>query len=548
MVALLALPAPGLAQAPPGDPPEASSPAPQGAQPPTRQAAIEQEQAAKVPTLHPYVPNKAERIFERIDTILAGRHAAVAPVLRERLLGRRLHAGRRPRQLRERLQPHRRRAAATRSRATSASRSSSSRRGCSTAAASCRCSAAGARRRRSASTGSARTRRRTTARTTSFQQPYGSALFTLFPTRRILMLRGGVECHAVDAGARARAPFPSVETRLHAGDAARPRRRGRPICTRRARSASTGARRPATRAAAASSASRCTTTTTATSAFGFQQVDYEAIQHVPILREAWVLSFRGARPDRVPRRTASRSRSSCCRRSAAARRCAATAAGASATGTACCCRRSGASWSTATSTLAFFYDAGKVAARDVGSRPRRTEGRLRLRRPLPRPVRDAAARRAGQEPRRAAPRRLRVVRRVLRSASCRHPSLHVTSRAALALLRCPSRAIGLFAAARRRRSARASIRTIRSRASPSRRTRRRPQPYDQSQMYELIYNLFVTSGYKPQRPAREEHQHDRRGAGLELVHQPHRHQADHDRGARRAARTSARRPTRRSGC
>ena len=28
-------------------------------------------------------------------------------------------------------------------------------------------------------------------------------------------------------------------------------------------------------------------------AFGFTQVDYEAIQHVPLLREAWVLSFRG---------------------------------------------------------------------------------------------------------------------------------------------------------------------------------------------------------------------------------------------------------------
>jgi hypothetical protein len=30
------------------------------------------------------------------------------------------------------------------------------------------------------------------------------------------------------------------------------------------------------------------------SAYGFNQVDYEAIQHVPILRETWVLSFRGA--------------------------------------------------------------------------------------------------------------------------------------------------------------------------------------------------------------------------------------------------------------
>ena len=28
-------------------------------------------------------------------------------------------------------------------------------------------------------------------------------------------------------------------------------------------------------------------------AFGFTQVDYEAIQHMPLLRDTWVLSFRG---------------------------------------------------------------------------------------------------------------------------------------------------------------------------------------------------------------------------------------------------------------
>jgi outer membrane protein assembly factor BamA len=28
--------------------------------------------------------------------------------------------------------------------------------------------------------------------------------------------------------------------------------------------------------------------------YGFKQIDYEAIHHVPLLREAWVLSFRGA--------------------------------------------------------------------------------------------------------------------------------------------------------------------------------------------------------------------------------------------------------------
>ncbi len=32
-------------------------------------------------------------------------------------------------------------------------------------------------------------------------------------------------------------------------------------------------------------------------AFGFQQVDYELIQHLPVLREAWVFSFRALRQD-----------------------------------------------------------------------------------------------------------------------------------------------------------------------------------------------------------------------------------------------------------
>jgi len=37
-----------------------------------RQAAIEQEQASKAGQLHPYVPNKGEAIFEKVDTILQG--------------------------------------------------------------------------------------------------------------------------------------------------------------------------------------------------------------------------------------------------------------------------------------------------------------------------------------------------------------------------------------------------------------------------------------------------------------------------------------------
>ena len=51
------------------------------------------------------------------------------------------------------------------------------------------------------------------------------------------------------------------------------------------------------------------------------------------------------------------------------------------------------------------------------------------------------------------------------------------------------------------------------------------QPYDIKSIYEMTYNLFVTAGSQAVGRAREEHQHDRRGAGLELVHQPDRHHA-----------------------
>src|SRR5262245_29747079 len=67
VVLAVAFTAPVAAQAPPGEEPEQ-----QAAQPTSRQGAIEQEQAAKVPTLHPYIPNKAEQIFERFDAIIEG--------------------------------------------------------------------------------------------------------------------------------------------------------------------------------------------------------------------------------------------------------------------------------------------------------------------------------------------------------------------------------------------------------------------------------------------------------------------------------------------
>ena len=56
------------AQEAPPDPAQTA----QTAQAQSRQELIEQAEAAKVPTLHPVVPNKAEQIFQRIDTVLEG--------------------------------------------------------------------------------------------------------------------------------------------------------------------------------------------------------------------------------------------------------------------------------------------------------------------------------------------------------------------------------------------------------------------------------------------------------------------------------------------
>ena len=44
---------------------------------------------------------------------------------------------------------------------------------------------------------------------------------------------------------------------------------------------------------APTSPQRCTTTRIRTKNFGFQMMEYEAIAHLPILRETWVLSFHG---------------------------------------------------------------------------------------------------------------------------------------------------------------------------------------------------------------------------------------------------------------
>jgi surface antigen Omp85-like protein len=123
-----------------------------------------------------------------------------------------------------------------------------------------------------------------------FQQPYGSGTLTLWPARRLLMLRGGLELSqwSLRPG---QGSFPSVETvfrpatlpgvgtkttYLHSQGTAGIDWRTSPGYTRR------GGFYGVTLHDYADRDER----------FGFRQVDYEAIQHVPILREAWVISLR----------------------------------------------------------------------------------------------------------------------------------------------------------------------------------------------------------------------------------------------------------------
>jgi hypothetical protein len=124
-----------------------------------------------------------------------------------------------------------------------------------------------------------------------FQQPYASALFTIFPTRRAFMLRGGAE-YTQWSQEPGEGTSPSVEekytpatlpglgekiTYLHTQGTVGLDWRTSPGYTRR------GAYLGAT----------LHDYNDSDKAFGFQTAEYEGIAHLPILRETWVLSFHG---------------------------------------------------------------------------------------------------------------------------------------------------------------------------------------------------------------------------------------------------------------
>ena len=121
-----------------------------------------------------------------------------------------------------------------------------------------------------------------------FNQPYASGLFTIFPTRRTLMLQGGVEWSqwSQEPG---EGSFPSVETAytpatlpglgaeipyLHTQGTIGLDWRTSPGYSRR------GAYLGAT----------LHDYNDRDNAFGFQMLEYDAIGHLPILRETWVIS------------------------------------------------------------------------------------------------------------------------------------------------------------------------------------------------------------------------------------------------------------------
>ena len=125
----------------------------------------------------------------------------------------------------------------------------------------------------------------------AFDQPYGGARMTFWPTRRLFMLRGGVDVarwSLTDPTGRS----PSVQAvytpaTLPGLGTVTTLRHSQATVGIDSRLSDGYARRGGFYGVTAHDFSDND------SRFGFRQVDYEAIQHIPILRETWVISLRG---------------------------------------------------------------------------------------------------------------------------------------------------------------------------------------------------------------------------------------------------------------
>src|SRR5262245_20064335 len=267
----------------------AQSPDPQSPEPQSREAVVEEAQTAKAPTLHPYIPTRGEQLMGKVETILNGTptwHPFFENAYRGGGLalgvGYMLHVS---------------------------SFNSLDVRGSYSIASYKRAEAEFLapnlfhRRGQLSVLGGWREAPETDfyglgTDTTlddhsfyGFRQSHGSALLTVRPTRRLLMLRGGLELArwTLDGGTGS---TPSVDqiftpatlpglgtttTYLHTQATAGFDWRASQGYARRGGFYGVTAHDYHDR----------------DSQFGFRQVDYEVIQHIPILREAWTLSLHG---------------------------------------------------------------------------------------------------------------------------------------------------------------------------------------------------------------------------------------------------------------
>jgi hypothetical protein len=124
-----------------------------------------------------------------------------------------------------------------------------------------------------------------------FEQPFGSALLTIRPTRRLFMMRGGFEASRWDLKSGSGTFLSTDEAYTPASlpglGTATTFFHTQATVGFDSRLASGYARRGGFYGVTGHDY------TDRDDAFGFRQVDYEAIQHFPILRESWVISLHG---------------------------------------------------------------------------------------------------------------------------------------------------------------------------------------------------------------------------------------------------------------
>jgi hypothetical protein len=265
---------------------------PQASQPPadSRQAEIEQRQAEKAKTLHPYESNKAERIFERLDAVLAGGSLKWHPFFQSAYAGGGFTLGLGYAQYVSAYNLLDVRGSYTiagykRVEAEFIAPRMFNRRG--------HLSVLGGWREATqvGFYGIGTNTSKDDRTNYLFNQPYGSAVLTVHPTRRFLMLRGGVE-YSQWSQESGQGSHPSVEERYTADELPGLGARVKYLHTLGAIGLD-GRTSPGYSRRGAYLAASLHDYRDRDERYGFQMAEYEGIAHLPILREAWVLSLHG---------------------------------------------------------------------------------------------------------------------------------------------------------------------------------------------------------------------------------------------------------------